>query len=292
MPWIARPFDYYGNAPDQVLEDLTQANDNFEILGNCFVNDDPTTGIVKNASYANNADKVDGFHASQTPSANTIPVAGVNGKIDISWLNASTQPIANQIPVLDANAILNLVNTPAIITNTYTFRKVNLTNATSDYPLAVGEEAIINFSNATSVPLHIATQDGTVYEMYLIPSNPGGTSGGSNNPIYLNPNNTTYSNAFIYAELVRISNEGTSTYQTLSSFRIGFSFSSIQCIIINRTVYKNIKGYYDVYGVSGGYPYLTVFSTDWRDTTTLWTSLGTISFPQSTSGQVLVRRLL
>jgi hypothetical protein len=111
MPWIARPFDYYGTAPDQVLEDLTQANDNFEILGNCFVNNDPTTGIAKNASYADNADKVDGFHASQTPSANTIPVAGANGKLDSGWINisinATTTPTPNAIPQADANGKLN-----------------------------------------------------------------------------------------------------------------------------------------------------------------------------------------
>jgi hypothetical protein len=37
--------------------------------------------------------------------------------------------------------------------NVYTFRRVNLTGATSDYELQVGEEAIINFTNTTSVPL-------------------------------------------------------------------------------------------------------------------------------------------
>jgi hypothetical protein len=85
--WIARPFDYYGTAPNQILEDLTQANDNFEILGNCFVNNDPTTGIAKNS------DQVDGFHASQTPAANTIPVADANGKIADGWL--SDIPLVN-----------------------------------------------------------------------------------------------------------------------------------------------------------------------------------------------------
>ncbi|MGC9074028.1 MAG: hypothetical protein ACP5H0_07740, partial [Caldisericum sp.] len=65
MPWIPRPFDYYGRATNQILEDLKQANDNFEILGKSFVNDDPTTGKVKEA------DTVDGFHASQTPAPNT-----------------------------------------------------------------------------------------------------------------------------------------------------------------------------------------------------------------------------
>ena len=35
----------------------------------------------------NFADTVDGFHASQTPTANTIPVADSSGKIADGWLN-------------------------------------------------------------------------------------------------------------------------------------------------------------------------------------------------------------
>jgi len=33
-----------------------------------------------------NADKLDGYDASQTPSANTIPVAGEDGKLDKGWI--------------------------------------------------------------------------------------------------------------------------------------------------------------------------------------------------------------
>jgi hypothetical protein len=219
-------------------------------------------------------------------SAISLTANTLNGHIE------SVNPQANQIPVLDANANLNLPYTYAIVTKNYTIRRVDLTNATSDYPLAVGEEAIINFKNATSVPLHIATQDGTVYEMHVISSNTGGTSGGSSSPIYLNPNNTTYSNAFVYAELYRNSDGAGSGYTTYSAFRISWAFPSLHSIIINRTVYKNIKVIYDIYGVDKHYPSLYIVSTDWQDTTTAWTSLGTITFPQNTSGQILVRRLV
>jgi hypothetical protein len=109
MPWIPRPFDYYGTSPNQILEDLTQANDNFEILGKCFVNDDPTTGKAKIAEKADNADTVDGFHASQTPSPNTIPVADSTGKIDTGWLNLniSQTPTPNAIPQANVNGKIN-----------------------------------------------------------------------------------------------------------------------------------------------------------------------------------------
>lgn len=80
MPWHRNPFNYYGTSQTQILEDLSKANENFTVLENAFVNNNPDSGLVKDA------DRVDGFHASQTPQANTIPVARADGKIDLGWL--------------------------------------------------------------------------------------------------------------------------------------------------------------------------------------------------------------
>jgi len=167
---------------------------------------------------------------------------------------------------------------------------VNLTGATTDFELQVGQIAYISFTDATQVPLHIATPNNSYYELHVIPSNTGGTSGGQSAPIYLYPNNTTYSGAFYYAEVCRNANGLSSVYDQHSAFRIGWAFSCITAWITNRTQYKNVRGVYDVYGRSADYPSLIAFSTDWRDTTTPWTSLGTIVFPQSTSGEILVFR--
>jgi len=171
------------------------------------------------------------------------------------------------------------------------FKRIGLTGATEDYFLKVGEEAYISFSNVTQVPLHIATQDGTYYEMHIIPANTGGTSGGGSAPIYLYPNNTTYSNAFYYAHVYRNANGLLSGYLQYNAFRIGYAFSCITAWITNRTQYKNVHGIFDLYGISEAYPSAYTFSTDWRNTTTAWTSLGTVVFPQSTTGEILVRRL-
>jgi len=167
---------------------------------------------------------------------------------------------------------------------------VNLTGATSDFELQVGQIAYISFTDATQVPLHIATPNNSYYELHVIPSNTEGTSGGTVSRVYLYPNNTTYDNAFYYAEVLRKSDGLYHNYLTYSSFRIGYAFTSTTVWITNRTQYKNVRGIYDIYGISGHYPSITVFSTDWRDTTTEWTSLGTIVFPQSTSGEILVFR--
>jgi hypothetical protein len=167
-----------------------------------------------------------------------------------------------------------------------------LTSAGSNYLLQVGEVAKIDFTNTTSQPLRIATQNGTYYEMHLIPSNTGGTSGATDAPIFLNPNDTTYSGSFYYAQVIMASNGLGSSYLTYSNFRIGHSYSSITIYITNRNIYKNIKGFYDRYGRSEFFPAINIFSTDWRNTTTAWTILGTVVFPQSSSGTILVRRLL
>lgn len=129
---------------------------------------------VYNTENATNADKVDGYHASTIPTPNTIPVADSNGKLDINWLS----------PIQSGGKGFSNV--------------IDLTNATEDYFLQVGEVAKIVAQDVSSKPLRIATQDGTAYNMWVLPYNTGGTSGGSGNPIYIYPNNTTYSDAFVY----------------------------------------------------------------------------------------------
>ncbi len=260
MRYTNRPFNPSTPYENQVEIELGLANDNFDILRQAFVSDDPTTFIVKRA------DTVDGFHANLTPAPNTI------------------------VP-LNASGVLDLSNT-YIISNVYVFRRVNLTNATSDYMLQVGEEAVINFTNATSVPLRIATFSGTLYQCFLVCTNNSGVSGGSANPIFLNPNNQTYNNAFVYVDVYRGASVNlASTSATYSAFRCGWAFSRSSFFITNLTQYKNLHGIYSVYGVSGSNPTLFSFSTDWRNTTIEWTSLGTLVFPQATSGFILVRRL-
>ena len=210
-----------------------------------------------------NADMVDNYHASLIPAPNIIPVTNDEGKIPNEFLSSIGGA----------------------------FERIDLTNANEDYELQRGQEAVIDFANATEVPLHIATYDDTFYEMDLLPSNPGGTSGAVDSLTFLLPNNTTYNKAFTCVAIWRDVSAGGSGALTYSSFRIGCNFACSRCYILNRTVYKNIRGIVDRYGKSIYYPSLSVFSTDWRDTTTPWTSLGTIIFPQQSSGRILVRRL-
>jgi hypothetical protein len=305
MPYIKNPIIYPSGF---VSVDVAKVNQNFSILADAFYNSDPENNPINRACYvgatppnnpkvgqlwldisvnppvlkvydgvnwqskisladnavnATNADKIDGFHASQTPAPNVI------------------------VP-LDANGILDLSAT-YVKSNVYTFRRVDLTNATSDYFLQVGEEAIINFTNKTSVPLRIATQSGTYYEMDLISFVPIKT--GSAGPIFLNPNNTTYSNAFKFMNVFINDNSGVlGGRTTYSAFRITWAGAHTRIYIHNVTVAKSVKSLSHLWESVNSCS-LSMELTYWDDTSTDWISLGTITFPQSYSGYILVRRL-
>jgi len=206
-----------------------------------------------------NAGLLDGFPVSATPQPNTLLP-----------LNANAQFPSSVFPAGFGNAYAN---------------PINLTSATADYMLQPGEVAYISFTSATSVPLNIATSNGTYYEMHVVCSSTSGVL----NSVLLNPNNTSYSNAFTYLEYWIGSNSSASDTETWSAFRIGWSVPTAIVFISNFTTFKNTKAH-DICTGSG----VTQIHFDgslWNDTTTSWTSLGTITFPQQTSGYVLVRRL-
>jgi hypothetical protein len=254
MSYTNRPFNPNTPYENQVETELELANNNFDILRQAFVSDNPMTFIVKQA------DTVDGFHASLTPAPNTI------------------------IP-LNAGGILDLSAT-YVRSSVFTFRRVNLTGATSDYDLQVGEEAIINFNNANSVPLRIATASNRLYEIY-IQFSVNVSSGFSS----LNPNNTTYSSSFSHVSYFFFSNQtanflGAST--TSSAFTIFNSTPHCYCVLnTTRRVLMGFTGY-EVGNTGIG---VGLFASKWHSSLSAWTSLGTLSFPTSMSGYVLVRRL-
>jgi hypothetical protein len=205
-----------------------------------------------------NADKVDGFDVSQTPAPNVI------------------------VP-LNADGILDLSST-YIKSNVYTFRRVDLTDATSDYELKVGEEAIIRFNNQQIVSLHIATRSGTVYEMIISESG---------QPAYLYPNNTAYPNQFASYRLYAFVESGNWRFSADGSTNLNGSafvmFSGLKrVLIINETGYKRlITQYTDAsqyhHGISVSF---------WLNPSIQWTSLGTLDLDWRSTGFILIRRLL
>jgi hypothetical protein len=189
---------------------------------------------------------------------------------------------------LNENGVLDLSST-YIRSDVYTFRRVDLSRATSDYELRVGEEAIINFTNATGVPLRIATGFNRLYEIFLQfsvnISLPGVFT-------YLYPNNTAYASSFSQVSLFWNSygSSGWVSYTTTdNAFRL-FNQTPHAYIILDTTR-RILKGFLSYeFGNSGlGYG---VFTSKWYSNLATWSSLGTFVFPTSMSGYILIRRLL
>jgi hypothetical protein len=260
MPYTRRPFQPETPYANQVSIELNKANDNFDILAQAFVSDNPETFKVKNASYSDNSDKLDGFDASLTPAPNVIVPLNSAGILDLSATYVKS--------------------------NVYTFRRVNLTGATSDYELQVGEEAYIEFSNATTVPLRIAVVSGAFYEVIL-----NNTENKSVGFTYLLPNNTTYSSSFSGLGLYYNSGGGSGwAYysNSYSSFVIYNQTPSVKFYI--DTIRRKLFGiaFYE-FGTSGtGFGFI---AGKWHTFTDNWTSLGTLQFPTTFSGYILIRRL-
>ena len=254
---------------------------------------------VSNANYASNAGKLDGQDGSYylnranhtgTQPPSTISPQGSGSGLDADTLDtfhASLTPGPNVIVPLNGAGILDLSAT-YVKSNVYTFRRVDLTGATSDYNLQVGEESYISFSNTTSVPLRVGIASATslfllfVYITVRVSSNVG--------PAKLAPNNTLVSSAFTRAEW-ELNSDGASGSATGSTdaFELClwepsniFAFCNIASRVVNfiygRTMTDNKSR-------------LGIGTSVWTNTTTAWTSLGTIIFAQNLSGYILVRRL-
>jgi hypothetical protein len=207
------------------------------------------------------ADTVDGFHASLVPSPNVI------------------------VP-LDANGILDLSAT-YVRSNVYTFRRVDLTNATSDYELQVGEEAIIRFTNATSVPLRIATSSDKLYEIFLQFNN----LSSSGNFVFLYPNNTTYASSFSHTSVFwnYVGQSGWQGYSgTDNAFRL-YNANPHSYIVLDTTR-RILRGFLS-YETEVNHIGYGIFASKWHSNLAMWSSLGSFVFSTSMSGYILVRRL-
>lgn len=167
---------------------------------------------------------------------------------------------------------------------------VDLSSATVDYALAPGEVAKIAYSSATSVPLHIATQEG-LYE-FTISGNLSTTVANDNN-ISVLPNNTTYSAQFteVGYKISSGNNSAIVLDARTNQFNIAWSNAvSANLSISTKTTAKTLQGTVLNTRVNGTTEHFTI-SSFWDNTSTAWTSLGTITFPFAQSGIIVIKRI-
>jgi hypothetical protein len=200
--------------------------------------------------------------------------------IALALLTATTASFA--APISTPN---NVSDTPIISSsNNSSCRTVDLTNATSDYKLQPCETAVIKFSNATSVPLHIATDPDALYWLY------------SPSCAHLLPNNINYSNAFRCTDWGMNWDGGsvsggiaigspTSAFALGNCSGTGTAISYID-LLNAKTITQHAAVFQNPF-----YPYsIRHYACHWNSPVS-WTSLGTLQFLRTTSGYVLVKRL-
>jgi hypothetical protein len=232
---------------------ISDLNSQVNTLNSAFISNDPSSQAILRAVHV-------GSSAPSNPTKGT------------TWLDTS-----QSTPTLK---VYNGSNWQTVSSSSSSSNRVDLSNATSDYSLSVGQEAIIKFSNTSSVPLHIAINSTT--DVYWLYCSAGACS--------LNPNNTTYSNAFYWSDWGMNNGSGVGGLSQSSAFALG-NPSGVGFIVayIDIENAKTITQHSANFGGSSSYSIRHV-ACHWSNPVS-WTSLGTLTFNQSSSGYVLVKRL-
>lgn len=176
---------------------------------------------------------------------------------------------------------------------------LDVSNAAADKVLGIGDIATVKFTNATSIPLHIACGDGQIYEL-ISTYNPAVQS---NSVSLLLPNNVAKTNCFADQGNLSL---GSSTPSNVSCNLLYYDAFPLggAGFYFNKTIASNLIGNKSVFALSFEYwinsPYIISEQncTNWvsaanstsPDTTTVWFSLGTIILPSAASGSIIIKR--
>ena len=162
----------------------------------------------------------------------------------------------------------------------------------NDRVLGIGQHTSDSFTSATSMPLHIACGDGQMYEMRIVGSYTAAPLATSS---YLQPNNTIPStNSFTYRQdngSGSTPTSNTATYAYNGFFITGGSASILESVvdIFTSTLTKRTIAVGGATNTSTSY--VGTIVAEWQDTTTVWSSLGTITMPNAWTGQIVCRRV-
>jgi hypothetical protein len=161
----------------------------------------------------------------------------------------------------------------------------------ADIPLAIGQRAVYDVSAVTSVLLRLATGNNQLYVIRVNPNTPVGADTGV--AVILSPNNTTFTSGQARRSQLQVIDSTvtgaivqTDTVFVLCSTTTPSFIRAEACTRTNgKHVFVNWRGV----GSAGGNQ-LGTYSTFWNDTTTAWSSLGTITFAAATTGRIEVQR--
>ncbi|MGB9730103.1 MAG: hypothetical protein ACPL1B_09610 [Thermoprotei archaeon] len=318
MSYVRSPNNYYGKERKQYRLDIDKMNNNFTILANAFKDNNPDTGIVKEALM------LDGFSPSQIPQPSAIPVADINGKIRSDWLYASQQAMPNVIPIADSNGKLSAdwfsLNQNNFFNQIPTFDLIGNSSYVSvvHTSLDVGNIIAVNFNKTQSLILDIPLPDNVLLNIKF-KSQPTIGEVGYNGSIDFLPNHSTYSRQIIYSRSYHYPERYITNRFSISHFfssSLYFVFYDIFVVKKGdlRSFLVNIFEYYPFYTDDHNRIYsipLTQYSTPPRVYETSpyympqfwypytesggyipWSVLGTILSSAPLDGRMIIKRLV
>lgn len=231
----------------------------------------------------------------------TTPTLNINGLGAVTLV--ASDKSALQVGVLQSGTLYELIYDGAVfravspIMTAPAILMINNTGAVSDIALNIGQSAYIDVVASASVPLHIATGDNQKYDIeYLLQGTATGTTGYA----VLLPNNTSYTNFFSNSGYTW--GNGTSSVLGVYSngFQVGYGdIRGGRTTVSTATKSKNAVTL-NTAQPSGTPPGGVALVSLWQaaassggaaDTTTPYTSMGTLSFPSAQTGRIIMRRV-
>jgi hypothetical protein len=161
----------------------------------------------------------------------------------------------------------------------------------SDISLGIGQMAVYDVSAITTQLLRIATGDNQEYEIKVRPTFLAGIASGVNST--LQPNNAnTGAGAIVRGVIFGDGGTPTSAGPATNSFVLdaGFRVYRIDAGVCTRTNGKTLASWFRC---GDGSVSKEGFETGiWSDTTTPWSSLGTLNFANAITGRIMVKRVM
>ncbi len=169
---------------------------------------------------------------------------------------------------------------------------INNTNSTTDLSLGVGQSAYLTFTSATSMPLYIACGDGQIYEISMAGTYTAAAGAGDT---ILQPNNAVPTTNSFTGRGLYVSNTAVTPYNGAINLN-GFDLSAGGASILEGkftlfTSTRNKKIIVDSASTTSAASLKTNWAVEWNDTTTPYSSIGTIIMPNAWTGTITIRRI-
>jgi len=168
----------------------------------------------------------------------------------------------------------------------------DMTNATVDAAMNIGDVYTYTLAAVTAMPLHVLTQGG-VYDLLFTSQTANGTLV---DHLALQPNGTTYTNAFLERNTAIDNSLFNAQNIVASEFALtyqGVMHSIVHAVMTTETANKALLGENIATSLFNGTTKIGQQGVLWNDTTTAWSSLGSLvnSGASAMSGTLYVRRL-